>query len=225
MRSTPRRRGRRGAGSSRLAGVNKWYGAVSTRCATSTSTVTPGECVVLWGPSGSGKTTLLRCLAGLEPVAGGHGWRSRACRRPSVRWCGRVPTPGVGHGVPALRAVPQHARDRQPDDRSAPRAQDGTARSGSARDAPSRARCAWPSSRPLSRAAFGRPAAARRDRAGAVHGAADPAVRRADGRARSRAQAGGGRGDRRSSRDEGRTIDGRHARARAGPGAARRAWC
>jgi ABC-type Fe3+/spermidine/putrescine transport system ATPase subunit len=34
--------------------------------------VGPGEYFVLLGPNGSGKTTLLRCLAGLEPPAGGR---------------------------------------------------------------------------------------------------------------------------------------------------------
>ncbi|MDF2706000.1 MAG: ccmA [Nonomuraea muscovyensis] len=35
-------------------------------------TVSRGEIVALVGPNGSGKSTLLRCLAGLQPVTGGH---------------------------------------------------------------------------------------------------------------------------------------------------------
>lgn len=39
----------------------------------------PGETVVLTGPSGSGKTTVLRCIAGLEPLDGGHIHFQGAC--------------------------------------------------------------------------------------------------------------------------------------------------
>ncbi|MFI7443890.1 heme ABC exporter ATP-binding protein CcmA [Nonomuraea indica] len=35
-------------------------------------TASRGEVVALVGPNGSGKSTLLRCLAGLQPVTGGH---------------------------------------------------------------------------------------------------------------------------------------------------------
>lgn len=39
----------------------------------------PGETLVLTGPSGSGKTTILRCIAGLEPLDGGHIHFQGAC--------------------------------------------------------------------------------------------------------------------------------------------------
>lgn len=50
--------------------VSKWYGEtqVLDRC---TTTIRPGEVVVLCGPSGSGKSTLLKCVNALEPVKTG----------------------------------------------------------------------------------------------------------------------------------------------------------
>lgn len=39
---------------------------------------TRGELLALMGPSGSGKTTVLRCIAGLDPVAGGELRAERA---------------------------------------------------------------------------------------------------------------------------------------------------
>jgi ABC-type methionine transport system ATPase subunit len=40
--------------------------AISTCCATSTSTSRKGERIVICGPSGSGKSTLIRCINRLE---------------------------------------------------------------------------------------------------------------------------------------------------------------
>ena len=52
-------------------------------CATSTSTVERGQCVVLIGASGSGKSTLLRCVNLLEVVDDGAHHRSRATTSPT----------------------------------------------------------------------------------------------------------------------------------------------
>ena len=64
-----------------------------------------GEFVTLLGPSGCGKSTLLRCIAGLTSVDGGKilldGRRPRAVEPAETRH---------RHGVPELRAVPQHDR-------------------------------------------------------------------------------------------------------------------
>jgi glutamate/aspartate transport system ATP-binding protein len=53
-----------------LDNVSKWYGPfqVLTDCST---TVAPGEVVVVCGPSGSGKSTLIKTVNGLEPVQQG----------------------------------------------------------------------------------------------------------------------------------------------------------
>jgi len=54
-----------------LIGVSKWFGAhqVLRSCTTS---VTPGEVVVIVGPSGSGKSTLVRTINALEPFQEGE---------------------------------------------------------------------------------------------------------------------------------------------------------
>ncbi len=70
--------------------VSKWYGSfqVLTDCSTS---VAPGEVVVVCGPSGSGKSTLIKCVNGLEPfqqggiVVNGTAVEARGTNLPRLR--------------------------------------------------------------------------------------------------------------------------------------------
>jgi glutamate/aspartate transport system ATP-binding protein len=50
-----------------VRGVSKWYGSQQV-LADCTTSVAPGEVVVICGPSGSGKSTLIKCINGLEPI-------------------------------------------------------------------------------------------------------------------------------------------------------------
>ena len=54
-----------------LKSVSKWYGdfQVLTECTTS---IKPGEVVVICGPSGSGKSTLIKTMNALEPFQSGE---------------------------------------------------------------------------------------------------------------------------------------------------------
>ena len=69
--------------------------------------IADGEFFALLGPSGCGKTTLLRTIAGLEYATwaryGSASATSPGCRRQARR----------GDGLPGLRPVPAHDRDRQ----------------------------------------------------------------------------------------------------------------
>ena len=132
-----------------------------------------GEFVSFLGPSGCGKTTTLRMIAGFErPTAGtimvnGADITNKA---PNQR--------NVGHGLPVVRAVPEHDRGRQ----RRIRAEDPEAAQGPDQEAGRRAARADPPARqgePLSLAAVRRPAAARRARPGAGDRAPGPAPRRA----------------------------------------------
>ena len=70
--------------------------------------IADGEFLVLVGPSGCGKSTTLRMLAGLEPI----DERPHPHRRPRPE--GRAaPRPRRRHGVPELRALPEHDRRRE----------------------------------------------------------------------------------------------------------------
>ena len=87
--------------------------ARTTWCATSTSTSSKGEFVSFLGPSGCGKTTTLRMVAGFETPTRGRDPHRRARRdRPPAEPAQHR------HGVPVLRAVPQH--DRGPERRLRP---------------------------------------------------------------------------------------------------------
>ena len=54
----------------RVTNLNKSYGSVVALHGIDLD-IRDGEFMVFVGPSGSGKSTLLRCIAGLEPIAGG----------------------------------------------------------------------------------------------------------------------------------------------------------
>jgi glutamate/aspartate transport system ATP-binding protein len=54
-----------------VRGVSKWYGSQQV-LADCTTSVAPGEVVVICGPSGSGKSTLIKCINGLEPIDKGE---------------------------------------------------------------------------------------------------------------------------------------------------------
>ena len=119
-----------------------------------------------------------------------HRRRHGTDRRPQGH---RRGAPRGRHGVPAVQPVP--ASDRAGElhagaDLGAPHAAQG--RRGDRAPLP-RARAHPRAGRQISGPALRRPAAARRDRAGALHAAEDHAVRRAHLRARSRNGQGGAR--------------------------------
>ena len=129
------------------------------------------QVVCLIGPSGCGKSTLLRCINGLETIEGGeirHRRRAgeRAGRRPQRA------APGRRHRVPELQPVPAHdacSRTSPSRPRKVLKLPKGYAdeRALALLDADRPGR----EGRRVPRPALGRPAAARRHRAGAGHGA------------------------------------------------------
>ena len=157
--------------------------------------IAEGDLVSIIGPSGCGKSTLLRCLNFLEiPDSGSitvDGVAISSQKR--IRTVGprrRQPRANVArsgrHGVPELQPVPASHGARQ---RHA-RADGGEGRTAQDRAGPRRRAAAQGPSgrirRPLSRTALRRPAAARRHRPRAGHGAEGDAVRRTDLGARPR---------------------------------------
>ena len=164
-----------------------------------------GEAVGLVGPSGSGKSTLLMTMAGLErPDSRPDRRRRHRSVRPR-RGCARaLSRPPDRHRVPVLPPRPDH--DGPGERGAAPRARrrGRRLRAGRGRAAGGGLR---PSPAPLSGAALGRRAAARRDRPRHRAESGDP---------------GGGRADRQSRRDH-RPVDHRpalrpQARPRRDPG-------
>ena len=132
-----------------------------------------GEFLVLVGPSGCGKSTLLNMIAG---PGHDHRRRDRDRRRPGQRAAPQGPR--HRHGVPVLRALPEH--DRGPEHRL--RAGDARRAQGRPRQGHGRGREApadRPSARPQARPALGRPAPARRHGPGAGAPPQDLPVRRA----------------------------------------------
>ena len=194
-----------------IEGLRKSFGAREVLCGIDLC-VRAGEHVVIFGPSGSGKSTLLRSINLLEEPSRG------SLKVFDVEY-GPDCEPGVRRGNPldlrrtvgmvfqqfnlfphmtALEnvALPQRAvrRDQACGGR-------GARRAGAAPCRPAAPR------RPLPRRALRRPAAARRDRAGAQPRPQDHAVRRADLGTRRRTGRRGARGHARARR--GRHDDGR----------------
>ena len=133
-----------------------------------------GEFVVLLGPSGCGKTTLLRCIAGLETQSTAGGSASAAATStdlpPRER---RISMVFQSYAVfPHMKVLREHRL------RPAHAEGDEGARSSDASSAAAALLHIEPA-RPLSGAALGRPAPARRGRARARRRAGRPA----DGRA------------------------------------------
>ena len=117
-----------------------------------------GEFLVLVGPSGCGKSTLLSMIAGLDTIIGRRDPHRRAAGQRAA-----PQGPRHRHGVPVLRALPEHDRGAE----HLVRPRDARRAEGPSATAPSPA---WPScsrSSPcLSRKpapALGRAAAARGD--------------------------------------------------------------
>ena len=178
-----------------LAKVSKSFGAHQVLRGVDFS-VGRSEVVCLIGPSGSGKSTLLRCVNFLEPYNSGDlridgrliGYEDMAdgTRRPMRGERLARDAARDRHGVPAFQSLAAHDGARQCRRTAAARARPERARSGRARHGDADPGWAADQGRRLSVASLGRPAAARRHRAGAGDAAAPHAVRRADLGARSR---------------------------------------
>ena len=94
--------------------------------------VEQGEFVSFLGPSGCGKTTMLRMIAGFEtPTAGRYPDRRQGRHQPEAQPAQHR------HGVPGLRAVPEHdggaERRLRPEGRRRAQGRDRAARRGDAR--------------------------------------------------------------------------------------------
>ena len=179
---------------------------------------------------GLGKSTLLAAsTCSSSPRAEGSSWATRRSPRSGRRW---TRCAAGGDGLPVVQPLPAQDGARERGDGP------GEACSGSARQprASAGATC-WPGwgspTRPASNPRpVRRPAAARRDRPGAGHGARGDALRRGHQRPRPGAGEGRARGDARAGRrrhddDRGHPRDGlrpRGGRPRALHGRGRRSW-
>ncbi len=191
-----------------MQNVSKWYGQfqVLTEC---TTHVEKGEVIVVCGPSGSGKSTLIKCVNALEPYQKGDiivdGIKVNDPKTDLPKLRARVGMVFQNFELfPHLTITPQAARPGRLDR----------------------------TERQVSWAAFRRPAAARRDRPGIVHGPDLHAFRRADLGARSgngqrSSRCDGSARQRRHDDDGGHARNGLCAQSRTsrhihGPGAYRR---
>ena len=90
-----------------VSGLEKRFGAVEVLKGIDIS-VPRGGFLVLVGPSGCGKSTLLNTIAGLETVSAGEilidGARVNELHPVEARH---------RHGLPVLRALPQHERRQE----------------------------------------------------------------------------------------------------------------
>ena len=84
-----------------ISSVNKRFGAVAVLSID--IAVEDGEFLVLVGPSGCGKSTLLNMIAGLETITAGEIPHRRARVERAA-----PEGPRHRHGVPVLRALPEH---------------------------------------------------------------------------------------------------------------------
>ena len=134
------------------------------------------------GPSGSGKTSCLRLVAGFDAPD-----RGQVLLDGAGRFVGAAVRPQRQHGLPGLRAVPAHDRAARTSRtvRACAASTRADARAARARDA--RAGAARRAGRAPARAAFRRPAAARRAGARAHQPSQGAAARRAARRARPQA--------------------------------------
>ncbi len=185
-----------------LRGVTKYYGEREVLAGIEL-TVAEGEAVAVIGSSGSGKSTLLRCIDLLEEIDDGDIYLDGVAGHRSGHQPGPGPPPPRPR-VPGLQPVPAQVGDRERR-RSARCWRSGWRAREARRRRPRAARALRPR-RPRARLPgppVGRPAAARRDRAGADDAPARAAARRGHERARSRAR-------RRGPRDHPRAQARRH---------------
>ena len=174
-------RSRRGDRARRVsAGTFASAGGRSTRCARSTSPIPDGDYCSIMGPSGSGKSTLLNILGCLDrPTAGSYRLDGQEVAQLDDDALSHIRRHRIGfvfqfyHLVPRLTAAGNV---------ELPMIFAGVerARAGGARGAGARGRRPVGPGRSPVRAALGRRAAARGDRARGRHGAVAAARRRAD---------------------------------------------
>ena len=154
-----------------------------------------GQVVCVIGPSGSGKSTLLRCVNLLEqPTSGRILIEGTEITDPDVN-VDKVRS-RIGMVFQSFNLFPHLTVAAQPDHRPAERSRSAASTRPSRSPAATSSRSGSPTARTPTRPTFGRPAAAHRDRPGAVDGPRHDAVRRADQRPRP------GAGRRRARRDE-----------------------
>ena len=182
----------------RFAGVHKWYGSFHV-LRNINLTVGRGERIVVCGPSGSGKSTLIRCVNRLEEHQRGSIVVDGVELTDDIKRIDEVRRE-VGMVFQSFNLFPHLTIlenctlapiwVRKMPKREAEELAMTVAR---AREDPR-------AGAQISRPAFRRPAAARRDCARLVHDPEDHAVRRADIVARSRNGEGGARHDDRARR-------------------------